>query len=388
MTIKKGEAICYGAFIMAVLGVILFLLVWNGSKPSGYVVYNSETVTYDRGTVSVVTDEDLQRENDRSDRFLGTQTVTVRMKSGDLSGREIEVSNVLSTEHNIYLQPGDNVIIKVDKPEGIEPFYSIYNYDRTVGVAVISLIFILMLVLVGKTKGVRSTAGLLFTLFFIVRGLLPMLYHGYSPILCCFLTIIITSTVCLVFLTGLTKKTLLNLGAVLLGTAIVSVFYIAFTGILHLSGYNFDEAEELLLISQNTGLNISELLFVGVMISTLGAVMDMTMSISSPLFEMKQLKPEMTFRDLVTSGFTIGKDMSGTMSQTLILAFIGSSLTAMLVLTAYGVQFNQFLSSNYMAIEFLHGIIGGVSVVISIPVSVILSAWFLEKRRARRTAKK
>ena len=388
MTIKKGKAIYYGAFIMAVLGVILFLLVWNGSKPSGYVVYNSETVTYDRGTVSVVTDEDLQRENDRSDRFLGTQTVTVRMKSGDLSGREIEVSNVLSTEHNIYLQPGDNVIIKVDKPEGIEPFYSIYNYDRTVGVAVISLIFILMLVLVGKTKGVRSTAGLLFTLFFIVRGLLPMLYHGYSPILCCFLTIIITSTVCLVLLTGLTKKTLLNLGAVLLGTAIVSVFYIAFTGILHLSGYNFDEAEELLLISQNTGLNISELLFVGVMISTLGAVMDMTMSISSPLFEMKQLKPEMTFRDLVTSGFTIGKDMSGTMSQTLILAFIGSSLTAMLVLTAYGVQFNQFLSSNYMAIEFLHGIIGGVSVVISIPVSVILSAWFLEKRRARRTAKK
>ena len=388
MTIKKGKAICYGAFIMAVLGVILFLLVWNGSKPSGYVVYNSETVTYDRGTVSVVTDEDLQRENDRSDRFLGTQTVTVRMKSGDLSGREIEVSNVLSTEHNIYLQPGDNVIIKVDKPEGIELFYSIYNYDRTVGVAVISLIFILMLVLVGKTKGVRSTAGLLFTLFFIVRGLLPMLYHGYSPILCCFLTIIITSTVCLVLLTGLTKKTLLNLGAVLLGTAIVSVFYIAFTGILHLSGYNFDEAEELLLISQNTGLNISELLFVGVMISTLGAVMDMTMSISSPLFEMKQLKPEMTFRDLVTSGFTIGKDMSGTMSQTLILAFIGSSLTAMLVLTAYGVQFNQFLSSNYMAIEFLHGIIGGVSVVISIPVSVILSAWFLEKRRARRTAKK
>ena len=388
MTMKKGKAICYGAFIMAVLGVILFLLVWNGSKPSGYVVYNSETVTYDRGTVSVVTDEDLQRENDRSDRFLGTQTVTVRMKSGDLSGREIEVSNVLSTEHNIYLQPGDNVIIKVDKPEGIEPFYSIYNYDRTVGVAVISLIFILMLVLVGKTKGVRSTAGLLFTLFFIVRGLLPMLYHGYSPILCCFLTIIITSTVCLVLLTGLTKKTLLNLGAVLLGTAIVSVFYIAFTGILHLSGYNFDEAEELLLISQNTGLNISELLFVGVMISTLGAVMDMTMSISSPLFEMKQLKPEMTFRDLVTSGFTIGKDMSGTMSQTLILAFIGSSLTAMLVLTAYGVQFNQFLSSNYMAIEFLHGIIGGVSVVISIPVSVILSAWFLEKRRARRTAKK
>lgn len=75
--------------------------------------------------------------------------------------------------------------------------------------------------------------------------------------------------------------------------------------------------------------------------------------------------------------------MSGTMSQTLILAFIGASLAAMLVLVSYGVQLNQFLSSNYMAIEFLHGIIGGMSVIISIQVSVLLSVCFLERQHER-----
>ena len=206
-----------------------------------------------------------------------------------------------------------------------------------------------------------------------------MLYHGYSPILCCFLTILATAAVCLTLLTGLTKKTLVNLVCVLAGTGLVSLLYLLFTAVLKLSGYHFDEAEELLLISQNTGLRIGELLFVGVMIATLGAVMDMTMSISSPLFEMRELKPEITFKELAASGFRMGKDMSGTMSQTLILAFVGSSLTEILVLISYGVQFDQFLSSNYMAIEFLQGIIGGVSVIVSIPVTVLISSWYLQK---------
>ena len=86
-------------------------------------------------------------------------------------------------------------------------------------------------------------------------------------------------------------------------------------------------------------------------------------------------------RELIDSGFRIGRDMSGTMSQTLILAFIGTSLTAMLVLRSYGVHFDQFLSSDYMAIEILHGIIGGLSVIISIPVTVFLSTWFLCKHK-------
>ncbi len=377
MSGKKKNVLGYAVILLFIAAVMTAAILWNASNPVGYTMYNSQSISYDKGRVVEIIDESLQREDGNSSRWLGTQQVLVQMNSGELKGSRIEVNNILSTDHNILLGAGDAVIVKVDSPEGIEPFYSIYNYDRTGGIVIISSVFLLMLILIGKTKGLRSALGIFFTLFFIIEVLLPMLYHGYSPILCCFITVLLTSTVCLTLLTGISKKTLLNLASVLIGIAVVSGFYLLFTQILHLSGYNADEAEELLIISQNTGLNIGQLLFVGVTIASLGAVMDMTMSISSPLFEMKRLRPDIGFREIVESGLSIGKDMSGTMSQTLILAFIGSALTAMLSLMSYGVSVNQFLSSNYMAIEFLHGIIGGTSVIISIPVTVLMCAWFL-----------
>ena len=377
MSGKKKNVLGYAVILLFIAAVMTAAILWNASNPVGYTMYNSQSISYDKGRVVEIIDESLQREDENSSRWLGTQQVLVQMNSGELKGSRIEVNNILSTDHNILLGAGDAVIVKVDSPEGIEPFYSIYNYDRTGGIVIISSVFLLMLILIGKTKGLRSALGIFFTLFFIIEVLLPMLYHGYSPILCCFITVLLTSTVCLTLLTGISKKTLLNLASVLIGIAVVSGFYLLFTQILHLSGYNADEAEELLIISQNTGLNIGQLLFVGVTIASLGAVMDMTMSISSPLFEMKRLRPDIGFREIVESGLSIGKDMSGTMSQTLILAFIGSALTAMLSLMSYGVSVNQFLSSNYMAIEFLHGIIGGTSVIISIPVTVLMCAWFL-----------
>lgn len=381
---RRKMLLAYVLLILAAAALLLFLWIWNNSHPVDYLIYNNQTISYDKGKVIEILNEDLQKENETSGRMLGTQRVLVQMNNGERKGERIEINNILSTSHNIPLSPGDSIIVKVDAPENVEPFYSVYNYDRTGGIILICVIFLLLLVFVGKSKGLRSALGIAFTLLLIIFGLLPMLYHGYSPVLCCFVTIMLTSTVCLSLLSGISKRTLINLASVLIGTGTVSLFYLLFTAVLNLSGYNYEEAEELLVVSQNTGLGIGELLFVGVMISSLGAVMDMTMSLSSPLFEMKSLKPDIKARELIDSGFRIGRDMSGTMSQTLILAFIGTSLTAMLVLRSYGVHFDQFLSSDYMAIEILHGIIGGLSVIISIPVTVILSTWFLCKHKTSR----
>jgi len=283
--IPKKKLLAYTLIAAAALAVFLFLWFWNSSHPVDYLIYDSQTISYDKGKVVEVLDEELQKENETSGRMLGTQKILVQMTSGAQKGRQIEINNVLSTAHNIPLSPGDSIIVKVDAPENAEPFYSVYNYDRTGGTILISIIFLLFLVFVGKSKGLRSALGIAFTLLLILFGLLPMLYHGYSPVLCCFGTILLTSTVCLSLLSGITQRTLINLASVLLGTGAVSLFYLLFTALLNLSGYNYEEAEELLVVSQNTGLGIGELLFVGVMVSSLGAVMDMTMSLSSPLFE-------------------------------------------------------------------------------------------------------
>ena len=135
------------------------------------------------------------------------------------------------------------------------------------------------------------------------------------------------------------------------------------------------------MIAQNTGLKISDLLFAGVLIASLGALMDMTMSIASALFEIRELHPDMPFWQVFRSGMNIGKDMIGTMCETLVLAFVGTALPTLLVLSSYGVHFDQLLSSDYIAIEILYAITGGISVVLCVPATVGLSALLFSKSK-------
>lgn len=202
--------LAYVLLILAAAALLLFLWIWNNSHPVDYLIYNNQTISYDKGKVIEILNEDLQKENETSGRMLGTQRVLVQMNNGERKGERIEINNILSTSHNIPLSPGDSIIVKVDAPENVEPFYSVYNYDRTGGIILICVIFLLLLVFVGKSKGLRSALGIAFTLLLIIFGLLPMLYHGYSPVLCCFVTIMLTSTVCLSLLSGISKRTLIN----------------------------------------------------------------------------------------------------------------------------------------------------------------------------------
>ena len=162
--------------------------------------------------------------------------------------------------------------------------------------------------------------------------MIPMIYKGISPFFSAVLITLVTTLITMYLIGGFTAKTLCSVLGTVAGVVLAGVSAWLFGAVADVGGYNVSNIEELLFISQHTDVNIGELLFAGILISALGAVMDMTMSISSPLFEMRELKPGITFKELAASGFRMGKDMSGTMSQTLILAFVGSSLTEILVL--------------------------------------------------------
>jgi uncharacterized membrane protein len=146
-----------------------------------------------------------------------------------------------------------------------------------------------------------------------------------------------------------------------------------------LFGRGGEEAEELILIQNNTGMQVGELLFTGILIASLGAVMDMTMSVASSLFEMKHIHPEMTKKEIFQSGMVIGKDMTGTMCQTLVLAFAGTGVAALLVLISYGSTFNQLLSSDYVSLELMHSLTGSMAVILAVPITAFITAVVLGK---------
>ena len=145
-----------------------------------------------------------------------------------------------------------------------------------------------------------------------------------------------------------------------------------------MTGYNLEGAEELILIQSNTGLHVGQILFVGILIASLGAVMDMTMSVTSALFEMKTVRPEMKRKEIFASGMNIGKDMLGTMCETLILAFAGTGITSLLIMMAYGISANQLLSSDYITSEVMHSLTGSMAVILAVPITAAMAAVLLD----------
>lgn len=372
---KRRRADLAVILAMAVLAAVICII--NRSNPISYEMYTSEGITYEKGTVTQVLEENLEREQG-SERYRGKQVLKVRMKTGELKGQEIEVSNELSSTHNILSGVGQNLVIKVDAPEGVTPFYSVFNYDRTAGTAMFLGMFALFMILVGGMKGLRSMIGLAYAMFLVMAFLLPAVYHGWPPVAAAVLTSLLIAVSSMVLLNGVSRKTVTAIAATMAGVIAAAVVYYIFSSVLHLSGFNLEESEELILIQNSTGMHVGELLFTGILIASLGAVMDMTMSVASSLFEMKHIHPEMTQKEIFRSGMTVGRDMIGTMCQTLVLAFAGTALASLLVMISYGTTFNQLLSSDYTALELMHSLTGSMAVILTVPITSGLSALVME----------
>jgi uncharacterized membrane protein len=156
------------------------------------------------------------------------------------------------------------------------------------------------------------------------------------------------------------------------------------SALLSLTGYNLEEAEELILVSRATGLKIGEVLFAGVLVASIGAVIDMSVSVVSSMYEIREQRPDLSPGEIFRSGMTVGGDMIGSMSTTLILAFVGSSLATLLALMAYGSQLDQILSSDYAAVEIAYSLTSSLAVTVTVPVAAGLCT--LLSGRARRKA--
>ncbi|MDR1573913.1 MAG: YibE/F family protein [Clostridiales Family XIII bacterium] len=355
---------------------VLLIILMNANAPEPYVMYNSDTIAYEKGRVTAVTDELLEPADGMPGRMLGIQRITVRLTGGAQEGQEIAVDNHLSYDHNVRVRAGQAVIVKADRPENVTPFYTLYSYDRTPGLWLTALVFVALMFLVGRLKGLRSALGLLISLFFISAFLLPAVYRGWSPVWTAILTSLAISVFSLLLLNGFNRKTLTAVAATAAGVLVSALFFFLISAFLHLTGYDISEAEELILISRHTGLQIGQVLFAGVLIASLGAVMDTAVSVAASLYEMKEARPDMTPQSLFRSGMTVGRDIIGANCQTLILAFVGSSLAMLLVLISYGTRLDQFLSSNYLAVEVVCGIAGSIAVILAVPITAGLCIVF------------
>lgn len=376
----KNKAIYWAALVLG-FGFLAAVWLFDWNSINQYQAYDTSTLHYVRGRVEAVLSEELTLDETDPSRYLGEQQLLVELLEGEQKGQQVTVTNYLSRIHNIHTRRGQAVIVCADTPSGAAPYYTVYNYDRTAPLALLVGVFCAAVLLIGRRKGLYALLGVGYTLLIIMVFTVQAVYHGFSPLAVTALTILAASGVSLLLLNGVSRRTLAALLSTLSGVCVTGLAFALFSGLLRLSGYNMDTAETLLLVSGSTGLSVRGLLLAGVLISALGAVMDVAVSLAAALEELILVNPGMEKRALIRSGLNIGKDMIGTMSNTLILAYAGTALNTMLCLVAYGYQPVQLLSSDYLAIELSQGLCATLGVVLTVPVTTGIAALLFTGRK-------
>ena len=351
---------------LILISVILIgvFAVWM-TNPVEFELYNNETISYVRGKVVAVNSEELEHSTDLPGRNVGKQNITVRLSDK----RELTFDNILSSTHSIEVSVGTRVVVKCDEPEGITPGYSLYNYDRSIGIITAFVIFIAVICLVGKMKGLYAAIALVVSMLIIGAGLIPAVFNGHSVVSATLITCMAISAVTLILLNGFCPKTGAAIFSTLIGLAASAVLYAIVAKLLTVTGYNLEDTETMILIGRATGLRIGEILFSSILLASLGAVMDTAMSIASALFEIADTKKDITKNELYTSGMNIGRDMIGTMCQTLVLAFTGGAVSSIIIMLAYGTSLHRFLSSDFLALEILQALTGSFAVILTVPIT-------------------
>ena len=374
--VNRKEKSLYRLLPYGIVLVVILLLVIMSQENADFQSLVSSGISYQRGTVIQVLSQSLE-ESPLGSGMLGSQDLAVRLQDGS----EVQMTNYLTDTHNILAEEGSKVIICVDAPDGVEPYYTVYNYDRTSALVLIFAVFILLMMLVGGKQGANAVLALAVSLLLIVRFTVPAIYRGGSPIAVGAITVFAATAVTLLLLHGATVRALLAAGVTLAGEGTACMLFAASSALLHVGGFQTDQAEGLLVVAQNTGLHLKTLLFAATMIASLGAVMDVAVSLLSALWELKQQGTQ-DGGQLFRSGMNIGKDMIGTMSNTLVFAFAGNALATMLSLTAYGVQASQLLNSNYIALEIAQGLCGTGGVILTVPIASAAAAALFPRLKA------
>ncbi len=362
---------------LALLALILFLSQWCQVEKVEMVSDSSQQ--FDKAVVTEVITDNLQEDGSR----VGNQEVKVKFLTGKNKGKEVEAVSTNGSLYGATCYKGLKVVTLTNQSGDVTITF-VYSLNREPYVIGFVLLFFVLICMVGGKNGIKAVLGLVVTFALVLFFLFPAIYRGMSPINAAIITVIFTTIITIGILTGYSKKTLAAILGTVVGVIISGVTAWAFGKIAGISGYNVSNIDTLISVANCTNIKVGDLLFAGILISSLGAVMDVGLSIASTIAELHSVKPELTWMQLFQSGMNVGKDMMGTMANTLILAFAGGSLSELLLDYAYDLPYIQLINSYTIGIEVMQGVAGSIGIILTVPLVSIFSSLLYAKVVVRR----
>lgn len=320
-----------------------------------------------------------------------TSTIAIfsaRVLSGEHKGEIVKVYQ----EHNTTIpimklvEPGDKIVIRSSMISDLGVEWTVDNYLRMPTLQWLVLLFVAFIVIFGRAKGLRTVISLAYTCIAVFIVFVPSVLSGQNAYINSVLVCIFIITMTLLLVSGLDKKTLCAALGCIGGVLAAAVITLIFSKIMKFTGYTSENSYQLTMLPNPVDLNA--IAFSAVIIGAVGAVMDVAMSMSSSLYELSVKVPDITFGSIVSSGFAIGQDMMGTMANTLVLAYVGSSLSTVLLLLTFADSPADIFNREMIAFEVLQASAGSIGIILAIPITAFVCGALYTKNRTILRGKK
>ena len=358
---------------LLIAGILFLLLFFSFSGIEKTKLLDTDGRNFEKAEVTNVISGNL------SNSGSGKQTVELKLLSGDHKGKIIQATSSQSYLFGAKCKKGMKVIAIINESKG-ELLASVYSVNRGPMVWLMAAVFVAIVVAVGGRKGISSILSLVFTMLCIFFIFLPMIYKGISPILAAVLVVAFTTVVTMCMVDGITKKSVAAMLGTIIGVVFSGAFALIFGQVTSITGYNVSDIENLVYVGEMTDIKIGELLFAGILIASLGAVMDVGMSIASTIQEIYETDKTLSMKQLFLSGINVGRDMMGTMTNTLIFAYVGGAMTTLVLNYAYDLSYLQLANSYVIGIEIMQGLSGSLGVVLTVPVTAFIAAFLIGRK--------
>jgi uncharacterized membrane protein len=234
--------------------------------------------------------------------------------------------------------------------------------------------------LFGGKKGFNTILSLALTCAAVFAVFIPAILSGQNVYVMSLLVCVYTIVMTLLLVVGFNKKSLTSAMGCLGGLAVSGIIAVIMDKVLLLTGVVDEHSRYLVNLPYGSPINLNAIIFAGILIGAMGAVEDVSTSLASSLWEIKEKAGKIKFETLFRSGLTIGRDIMGSMANTLILAYIGSSLSVVLILSVYSGSLLALFNMEMIVVEILQALIGSLGILFTMPLTALIcSAVYLKK---------
>ncbi len=359
---------------MAILSLVLLFVIAIPVFAKQVDVHKQQEI-YEKARVLKVINLTPQELSGMEGYTIQEQVVTVKVLSGHKKGEILEITNTLSGSKgwDLEVKPNDKVILYEVIYEDSSSEIFLFDMARMPYLNYLILFFVLSIIAIGGIRGIKSLVALGLTVLAIYKILLPALLKGGSPILITILMLMVVTLMTMLIIAGFTKKSISATLGTIGGVIVAGVLALIIGDLAHLTGFATEESRMLLHVD-GLSIDMQGLLFAGIIIGALGATMDVAMSIASSIEEVKKANPSLSAQDLMRAGMNVGRDIMGTMTNTLILAYTGGALPLLILYLAYDTSAIQIFNSELIATEIVRAIAGSIGLVFSVPITAFIAS--------------